>query len=139
MWKRLFLACIICFVPPSFCLAGSGPDMQEGLWEITTQVHMQGMSLPPMTQTQCMTKENMVPKGSAEQSQGCEITDTEISGDTVTWVMSCPSARGETTGTGRITYHGDTFEGDFTMKDPGSGSEITTRMTGKRIGECNAR
>lgn len=138
MWKRLFLMSVIFFVPLSFSLADSGPDMQEGLWEITTRLHMQGMNMPPMTQTQCLTKENMVPIGS-ERSQDCEITNMETSGNTVTWAMSCPSPQGETTGTGRITYHGDTFEGEFTMKNPASGPEITTRMTGRRIGDCNAR
>jgi len=37
---------------------------------------------------------------------------------------------------GRITYGGDSFEGTMKMIMGGSGMEMTTYMSGRRIGDC---
>lgn len=122
-----------------FCVgvgAGSGPDIQDGMWEITSAVKMQGMTIPPMTVSQCITKENAVPQSdSPGQGNDCKVTDTRTDGDTVSWTVVCSGQGGEMKGKGKITYHGDRFEGE--VRTEAMGMVMITEMTGKRIGPCN--
>ncbi len=136
MLKRLVTALVILLTAVSFSFAASGPDMKEGLWEITSTMKMQGMNLPSHTHTQCITKNDLVPK-SSQPGQECKISDYKIEGNTVTWSIKCSTQGGEMEGTGRITYMGDSFEGTMKMKMGGSGAEMTTHMSGRRIGDCN--
>lgn len=139
--KRKTVATLISFfsvifmITVSISLAGSGPNMQEGLWEITTKMDMPGMpmSMPATKHTQCITKENIVPE-SYQPDQECRITKTKVLGDTVTWTVECDSPEGKSRLTGQITYHGDKFEGtiNITME----GMEIIQHMSGRRIGDC---
>ncbi len=121
----------------SISSAGSGPNMQEGLWEITVKMEMPGMpmNMPSMTHTQCITNEDMVPSGSPQQAEECKITRTKMEGDTVTWTMECDSPEGKTRATGKIIYSGNTFKGTIkmTMKE---GMEMTQHLSGRRIGNC---
>ncbi|MFP3928787.1 MAG: DUF3617 domain-containing protein, partial [Desulfobacteraceae bacterium] len=68
--------------------------------------------------------------------QDCEVRDVEVSGDTVTWTMRCRSDQGDVESAGRITYHGESFEGTMTTTISGSGMTIKSTMTGRRVGEC---
>jgi hypothetical protein len=120
----------------SISFAGSGPNMQEGLWQITIKMEMPGMpmSMPTMTHTQCITNENMVPRGSPQQADECKITETKVEGDTVIWTMECDSPEGKARSTGKITYSGDTFKG--TIKMTMQGMETIQHISGQRIGNC---
>jgi len=141
MLKRVALSVTIIALFLWGTFAYAGVDMHEGLWEITTKMEMQGMpmQIPARKHTQCLTKTNMVktmvPK-EQDKKEECKITDTKISGNTVTWVMKC-SGEDAMEVTGKTTYHGDTFEGTITMisKDPEEGKMIT-HISGRRIGEC---
>jgi len=125
------IACLIVFPVH----AGSGLDMNPGLWEITTEVKMSGMTMPKTTNTQCITKDSMVPQAGTAQGQGqCEMKDIRTHGDTVNWSIECSGQGGAMTGTGEITYHGNTFEGTSSMSM--QGMDIKTIMKGRRIGEC---
>lgn len=115
------------------CLAGSGPNLQEGLWEVTSKMEMMGMNMPAMSHNQCITRENAVPKGS-DPDQECKMVETSVNGDTVSWNMACDSAGGKSNLTGKITYHGDTFEGAIRIDM--QGVEMIQQMSGRRIGEC---
>lgn len=115
------------------CLAGSGPNLQEGLWEITSKMEMMGMNMPEMKHTQCMTKTDAVPE-SSPQDQQCRMVNTTVKGDTVTWNMVCDTPEGKSTMNGTITYHGDSFKGMLTINT--QGMEMVQRMSGRRIGEC---
>jgi hypothetical protein len=138
MLKRFFAICTILlfgWFSASIVFAGSKINMQEGLWEITSEVKMPGMSLPPTTHTQCIKKDDLVPQ-KTQPGQECKITDVKISGNTVTYKMRCSGQGGDMTGTGEITYNGDRFAGTMKMNMPGQNMTITTHMKGRRIGEC---
>jgi hypothetical protein len=92
------------------CLAGSGPNLQEGLWEITSKMEMMVMKMPAMKHNQWITKGNAVPK-SSQPDQECRIVKTTVKGDTVNWNMVCELPEGKSKLPGEITYYGDTFEG----------------------------
>ena len=130
----VIMAAVLSAVSISF--AGSVPNMQEGLWEITAKMEMPGMpmSMPPITHTQCITNENMVPHSTPQQGEECKIAETKVEGDTVTWTMECDSPEGKTRATGKITYSGDTFKG--TIKMTTQGMEMIQHLSGHRIGNC---
>jgi len=137
MQKRILIGLL--FVATFFCTAvqaGSSVDFKEGMWEITSQVDMQGMNMPAQTFTQCITKENMVPQNNEPGQQGgsCTVSDVKTSGNTVSWTVVCKTQGGEMKGKGKITYHGDRFEGESTAEM--MGMVMVTKMTGRRTGPC---
>ena len=136
MLKRLFMAIGSVAVVTTIAWAGSEPNLKEGLWEITSKLSMSGMQMPSATHTQCITSDDLVPQPS-QPGQECQVNDVEVMGNTVTWTMHCSGQEGEMTGTGQITYYGDSFKGSMKMTMPGSGMEMTSSMNGHRIGECD--
>ncbi len=111
-------------------------DMQDGLWQITTVTEMPGVpfEIPPMTFNQCITQQELVPQ--LEQPGGdCILSDTQISGNTVTWSVVCKGEGGSSRGDGKVTYQGDRFEGDMTMSMDG-GMQMNNHMKGIRLGAC---
>lgn len=122
--------------------ADAEPDLRDGMWEITTTMDMPAMpsGTAPIKHTQCITKQNAVPKTEDLQQQNCTMSTPRISGNTVTWTVECKGEDGPVKGSGHITYHGDTFEGTLTMTiqepEQHGGFQIVHRMRGKRIGEC---
>ena len=138
MLKPTFAALVILFFSISTSFAGSEPNMQEGKWEITTKVEMPGMpmNMPPVTHTQCLTKDDFVPQKS-QSGDECQISNVEVSGDTVTWVMQCKGQGGETKGSGEITYRGTSFKGIIKMTVVPSNMQMTSKINGSRIGNCH--
>jgi hypothetical protein len=137
MFKKGLLALLAWLLMGSWAWAGPSIDMEEGLWEIHSSMKMegvQGMTIPPTTYTQCITQEDLVPRND-QPGQECEITDVQVKGNTVSWVMKCSGQGGNVEGTGSITYNGDRFEGTMEFNMPG-GMRMTGKTKGKRIGDC---
>jgi hypothetical protein len=137
MLKKLVVASVVLFTAVSISFAGSVPNIQEGMWEITSKVEMPGMpmEMPPVTYTQCLTKEDLVPQ-SSQPGEECKITQTKVTGNTVTWTMQCKGQGGTMAGTGSVTYSGTSFEGTIKMTMPESNMEITSHISGHRVGDC---
>ena len=138
MLKDLCIALTILVTTASVSFAGSELNMQEGQWEITTKMEIPALSMdmPPMKHTQCLKQKNAVPQGS-QSGQECTISQTKITGNTVTWVMQCSGGPGgDTKGKGTITYNGSSMKGTIEMTDTQSKMEMTGHLTGHRIGEC---
>jgi hypothetical protein len=140
MLQKFFIVSIVVLASISTSFAGSELNMQEGKWEITTEMQVPGMptnmSQMKNTQIQCLTKKDFVPK-SSQPGQECKITDKKIVGSTVTWTMVCKNQGGEMKGTGEVTYKGNTFEGTMKMSMPQQGNmEVTIHVSGRRIGDC---
>jgi hypothetical protein len=136
MYIMLFSVLIVLSGAFSVTFADSGPNMKDGLWEITVKMEMQGMpmKMPAVTHTQCITRENAVPAGS-QPGQECKMIESHVNGDTVTWRMECNTPEGSAKAAGEITYTGDTFKGTVKMKM--QGMEMLQRLSGKWIGACN--
>jgi hypothetical protein len=121
-------------------LPAFGLDLVPGKYEITSKVEMAGMpgSMPPQTSTQCLTKDDPVPKGSAD-SQGCRISDMNTKGNKVTYTMECNQQGMKTMSNGEIIYKGKSFEGISVMKmgPSAGGMTITTKTSGKWVGKCD--
>lgn len=116
------------------------PNINPGLWEITTEtemVGMPGMNVPPQTHTQCLSQEDIVPQ-SKEASKECQIKDVHQSDNTVSWKIICSGKNGSMEGTGEITYNGDSMEGFMDMVIKGANMKIKNKIKGHRIGECTS-
>jgi hypothetical protein len=114
-------------------LSFAAPNMEDGLWEITTTVDMPGMPSKSFTNTTCLTKEKAVPQTS---ESGCTITDMKTQGNTVTWTVVC--REGMSTSKGKVTYAGTTMDGviETMVKTGGQTMTMKSTMKGKRIGPC---
>ena len=137
MLRKLSAVLVILLTSTSISFADSGLDIKEGEWEITSKMEMQGMAvgMPELKHTQCLTKNDMVPQ-SSQPGQECVVTDTKVTGNTVTWAMECTGQQGEMKGTGTTTYNGDTLEGEMVMTMPMGDMKITIKMSGRRMGDC---
>lgn len=137
MLRKILVILVVLLASLSTSIAGSGPNMQEGKWEVTTRMEMPGMSIsmPEVTSTQCLTKRDFVPQGS-QQGQECKIIKTKVIGNTVTWTVKCSGQGGEVTGTGRMTYSGSSFKGTIEMTMVQSNTKMISHINGHRIGDC---
>ncbi|TAN39731.1 MAG: DUF3617 family protein [Nitrospirae bacterium] len=110
-------------------------NMQEGKWEITNTMEMQGMPagmMKPHTFTTCLSQKDYVPKDTEQKD--CSMKTMKIDGDTVNWEVVCKDSSGK----GRVTYAGSTFDGVIEMMMKDGGKEMNAKMTmkGKHIGPC---
>ena len=120
----------------------AAPNMKDGLWEITTKMEMAGKSggaMPQQVVRQCVTKKDLddprrtTPSGDSR----CKMTDYKLQGNTASWKMAC-EGQGGMTGTGTITYSGDSYSGNqaMTMKSSGQVMNMKMSFSGRRVGDC---
>jgi hypothetical protein len=132
----LILAALFCLLFASNATADY--DINEGLWEITVKVDMEGMpmTMAPVTNTQCITKDMLVPKPN-QPGQECKIMNQKIKGNTLIYDIECSGPGGNMKGHGEATYTGNTMTGKMEANMPGQGDmKMITKMSGKRIGPC---
>ena len=138
MIKKLFAASVILLAIFSISFAGSVSDIQEGEWEITKIMTIQamGMALPSKQYTQCLTKKNLIPYKS-QSGEECKISQTKVTGNTVTWTMQCSGGHGgDMKGSGKITYSGSSFKGKVDFKGAQPNSGMVSQISAQRIGDC---
>ena len=108
-------------------------DIEDGMWEWTTVMEMSGMSLPPMTYSSCITKEDLIPQESSVEQQ-CKMIENKIVGNSVKWKMACSSEAGVSTSEGKMTYNGSTANGE--IKITTQGMTMISKINGHRTGGC---
>ena len=137
----------------SVAVFAQGPR-RDGKWEMTIQMEMPGMpagrGMPPMTVTQCITKEQAAdPQKSLPQppqrggaQNDCKVSDFKTSGNKMNWTIKCTTPN-ELDGTGEVVYGDDTLESTMTMnmQMARGGQTMPMQMTlktkGKRLGDCD--
>jgi hypothetical protein len=130
---------LFCLVYAGMALAES--NVREGLWEITIKMEMAGKpahAIPPTIQTLCLTDKNKLPE-LLQKDQSCQITDTKTDGNEASWKMRCQGQGNLITGSGRIIYKGDRFDGIIHIRMQQADAEplkLTQRIDGRRRGEC---
>jgi len=110
-----------------------GPDE---LWQMSTQMEMEGMQLPGRSQQVCMKKGEAQPQSLGQQDPNCKFTDQRRSGNTFTWKVVC-TGDNAMTGSGQMTRNRDTLQGRMQMK--GKDGEMKISYSGKLSGSCDAR
>ena len=122
----------------------AAPNMKEGMWEITTRMEMTGgpgVSMPEQTVRHCMTKKDVEDPRRTTPNAGrdnrCKMTDYKMDGNTASWKMACEGPNA-TTGSGTITYKGDSYSGHQTMNMSQGGQVMNMKMnySGRRVGDC---
>ncbi|MDH4263526.1 MAG: DUF3617 family protein [Spirochaetia bacterium] len=113
----------------------SGPNLEEGSWEIQYTMKMEGMPfpVPPVKINQCMNKTDAVPQG--KQNEDCKITEKNITGNTVHWKSVCGSGKDQTSAEGDITYNGNSMNGK--MKITTGKNTMEQEISGNRTGPCS--
>jgi len=127
---------------------------RDGKWEMTTQMEMAGMpagrGIPPMTVTQCITKEQAAdpqkslpqPPQRGGQQTDCKVSDFKSTGNKVNWTIKCTTPN-QVDGTGEAVYGTDTLESTMTMNmqiargGQTMPMQMTMKTTGKRLGDCD--
>jgi hypothetical protein len=111
-------------------------DAPGVLWQTTSQMVMEGMpfSPPPNTVKICAARDAREPPP-PPPGQTCTMSNVQRSDNTVSWDTQCTGEM-EMTGHGEITYDSpDSYTGE--IKFSAEGMTITTKLTGKKIGECD--
>ncbi len=110
-------------------------NMNPGLWEWTAEVNIPNMpnKIPPTVNKKCLTKKDLVPTAK-QPGQKCDIKELDTSRESVSWAMTCTSARGPIASTGKMFYNGDTAHGEVKVNT--QGMLMTSKMSGKRLGPC---
>jgi hypothetical protein len=135
---RLSLSTLLVLTLTTAAVLAQHP-MRPGRWEVTMQSQMPNMpvQMPEMKTTQCVTEaqlkdpQSAVPAGSPNSS--CKVSDYKTVGNMVSWKVACTGQQAMT-GTGEMTFSGDTYTG--LMKTKMSQGEMSIKMNGKRLGDC---
>jgi len=109
------------------------------LWETTTQIAMEGMPnmIPAQKRKVCSPKVWTEPPGGMDERQKCTTSDFAIVEQKATWRMRCEGPP-EMAGTGEITREStDTYAG--VIKLTSSEGNMTVRLSGRRVGECDIK
>ena len=112
MMKSALWIMVVLMALFSPAIAGAGPKIHEGQWEITVDIEMPGMpmQMPSNTFTQCVKKDDPIPH-TKDPNQSCKTKDVQKKGNTYTWTMECTNPGGKMTGKGMITYEKTVFRG----------------------------
>jgi hypothetical protein len=125
----------------SAALPATAQSKEPGdLWEVANEMSMTGMPAgmqmpqrPP--QKICRARNSDQPPVS-DNGGKCEMYDVQRSASSFAWKMRC-QGNPPSTGSGEMTYEGrDSYKGTINMT--AGGHQMTMKLTGKRIGECDA-
>lgn len=110
---------------------------KPGKWQITVEMEMPGGGkMPPVTQEICVTEADLADPAKAtltDPKSGCKVSDYKTKGSTATYNIDCPAQK--MTGSGTMTFAGDTLTGDVKLKM--GGQEVATKYTGKWLSTCS--
>lgn len=112
--------------------------MTPGLWETTVTSTNSFTGTQTNTQQECIVEDHFNPKKFAEGSDECELTESDVDGNTLTFTMACTMQGGSATMTGSYTVDGDEGSGTMNMEGSFGGQTMTmeSEMTAQRIGDC---
>ena len=135
MCMCFFAASIV--VPP---FAFGGPDVREGMWEISVLAEAGGQPLTsaPMVVRQCVNhqsiQELMAQMGGAG---GCQISDFQQTGPRAHWNIAC-TGNMEVSGTGETEIAGDQFTGrmNLVVTMGGQSLPMVQNFQARRVGDC---
>ena len=142
----LVAVCVTALAPSD--AAAQAPPMRPGLWEVSVQTEMVGMpmAMPMITASHCVTPDMLEsPDGvfqggplggpmQMDQTQSdCAMEEYNVSGQTVTWTMSCTQPQAVTV-TGEMTFTDDRYTG--TMQSTTPAGPMTMNLDARRVGAC---
>jgi hypothetical protein len=118
----------------------AGPDIREGLWEVSVQAEIGGqpMSAAPMVVRQCMNNQSVQDLMAQMGGAGaCQISDLQQTGNRARWNLACTGAM-DVSGTGETELGVDQFTGRMNVVITMSGQSVpmVQNFQARRVGEC---
>jgi hypothetical protein len=132
--KKSIIAVLVLLLVPAVSFAAK--TMQDGLWEIKTQMEMPGMpmKMPPTVSKHCYTKSDVSDqKKIISRDKNCTVTDLKTFANQVTWKMQC-TGKNAATMTGSTIFGIDSYTS--VMKMNSHGQTMIMKVGGKRLGNC---
>lgn len=115
------------------------PKEAGDLWEVTHEMSMPGMPpgmAMPQRPPQRVCRARNADKPPVADNEQCEMTDVRKSANAFSWKMVC-KGNPPSTGSGEVVYQGrDNYTG--TMQMTVGNQAMTMKLTGKRVGDCDA-
>ncbi len=112
--------------------------LRPGQYEMTSEMTSAGKAMPAMKVSECITAEVLKDQTkllmSAADDQSCKVSDLVKAGDRMTFTFTCKEDGVEFVSRAEMNYGVDAYSGVVTTKT--EGQVITTKISGKRIGEC---
>ncbi len=118
----------------------AGPDIREGLWEVSVQAEVGGqpISAAPMVVRQCISNQSVQDLMAQMGGAGaCQISDFQQTGNRARWNLACTGAM-EVSGTGETELGADQFTGRMNLVVTMSGQSLpmVQDFQARRLGEC---
>jgi hypothetical protein len=116
------------------------PEMQQ---QPGVQITPDGMT---MSRTGCINSDDPLPpmargpSAPRDANRPCKVDKTEVSGGTVQWSTSCTTPQVVVHEEGVVHYHGETLNGEVTVRTTLAGHEPTASsqpITGRSLGPCD--
>lgn len=112
--------------------------LRPGQYEMTTEMTSAGKTMPAMKAQECITADVLKDQTkllmSAADDQNCKVSNLVQASDRMTFTFICIEDGVRFESTAEMTYGVDAYSGVVTTKT--GGEVFTTKMSGKRIGEC---
>ena len=138
--SSLLLTCIVFTATFNIVSATDSIPVKPGMWEMTTTMTSPMFPQPrTSTATECMDKSefsitDLMPTDQSE----CTITESNVSGNTLTWKMQCQMQGGSGEGGGTFESNGNSGSGEMymNMEVQGQSFNMQNSWQGKHIGPC---
>ena len=135
--KKLFAVVILGFSVTQ--VNADALPMEPGMWESTYNMQnpMTGQ-MQTNTSKECFRESEFDPQRLLPDASGCAVTQSDLAGDTLTFVLECNMEGAEVSMTGVYTSTGDTGEGTTEMTMSFGGQSFTSNgsFTARRLGNC---
>ena len=136
--KSLVFACTL-----AFSAGAAAQGLEPGEWEFTSTMTSAMLPKPQTMQFRhCIKKEDADnPErwmGQKQRETDCKFTPLRKSGDGYSWEMNCPKSNMKGSGTVRMGQ--GTMQSEMRMSGDAKGQkfEMSTKMSGKRLGACKS-
>jgi Protein of unknown function (DUF3617) len=118
----------------------AGPDIREGLWEVSVLAEVGGQPLTaaPMVVRQCISSQSVQDLMAQMGGAGaCQISDFQQTGNRARWNITCTGTM-DVSGTGETEIAADQFTGRMNLVVTMSGQSLpmVQNFQAKRVGEC---
>lgn len=114
--------------------------IKTGEWEFSSQTSMPGQGgAREHVNKQCLKEATITPETlMKDMKQDCQLLDSNSSGSSMSWKVSCSSQGGEMIGEGNVTGSGETLKGGMKMAMTFNGQTMNMAVSwdGKYVGPC---
>jgi Protein of unknown function (DUF3617) len=141
--------------------AGADVQIKAGKWEFTVQVpgvtklppglaQVPGVHVGPggmtISHTECTRVDSPLPRMARGPAAGqpckADADKTDVNGGRVRWSWGCATAKATVHSEGVLHYHGETVDGEYTLRTSLSGHppfEKSQSFTGRYLGPCDVK